>query len=199
MIVEAAGSGYDAVITYARTFRLADNVERLEFRSGSSIGYGNELRNTMIGNDDANQIRGEGGDDRLFGAGGRDTLVGGVGDDTLVGGPGSDRLVLGTGADTIVIKANDSGYGFARRDMVRDFEPGVDIIDLSLIDADTGLSGNQAFRFVGTGAPQEAGSVGFQVYRGATIISVNTDDDPGIELQLQLNGVAGISASDFIL
>ncbi|UOM35203.1 S8 family serine peptidase [Acuticoccus sp. I52.16.1] len=199
VVVEAASSGYDTVVTYAQTFVLGDNVERMEFRGGARAGYGNELRNTMIGNDGANDIRGEGGADRLFGGGGRDTLVGGAGDDTLTGGAGSDHLVLGEGADTVVIGAGDSGYGFARRDMVRDFVPGEDRIDLTALDADAGLDGDQAFAFVGTGSVAAAGTVGFAVYGGSTIVSVNTDDDRAIEVQLQLNGVTTLGADDFIL
>ncbi|WP_226580417.1 S8 family serine peptidase [Acuticoccus sediminis] len=199
VVVEETGAGHDTVVSYAGTFRLDDNVERMELRSGAQVGYGNDLRNTMIGNGAGNALYGEGGGDRLFGEGGRDTLVGGAGDDTLNGGAGSDYYVLGEGADRVVIGAGDSGYGFSRRDMIRDFTSGEDVIDLSALDADAGVAGNQAFRFFGGTAAPGAGEVGAVVYGDALIVSVNVDDDAAIELQLQLNGVDHITASDFIL
>lgn len=71
------------------------------------------------GNDFAN---GGEGDDFLFGGGGFDRLVGGEGNDTLHGGYGNDTLTGNEGADRFVFDAG--------RDIITDFEPGDDDIDL---------------------------------------------------------------------
>lgn len=197
--VEQAGEGYDAVLTYAGTTRLGDNIERLEFGGGARVGYGNDGRNTIIGNADANYLRGEGGADRLFGAGGRDTLIGGAGDDTLVGGAGADTFIMDEGADVAVIGTGDTGYGFKQRDMVTGFVRGEDLIDLSGVDGDTATMRSEDLTFVGQTRTPGTAEVSFLVYGAMTIVSINIDDDAAIEMQLQLNGVSSLGVSDFIL
>ncbi|AUH33271.1 calcium-binding protein [Paracoccus tegillarcae] len=89
----------------------------------------------LIGNGQANVIEGEigndviggrGGDDILHGNYGRDWLVGDYGDDTLSGGHDRDVLVGGPGADVFVFIEGDK---FS--DVVRDFDDGVDRLDIS--------------------------------------------------------------------
>jgi hypothetical protein len=83
--------------------------------------------------------------------GGADTLSGGAGKDVLVGGPGADRLTGGKGADTFVyLSLADSKPKPSKRDTIRDFNAKQgDRIDLSAIDANAKVKGNQAFRFIG--------------------------------------------------
>jgi len=64
-------------------------------------------------------------DDLVEGGGGNDDLDGGPGADRLVDGPGRDRLRGGSGADVFVLAAD------GRRDVILDFEPGTDRIDLA--------------------------------------------------------------------
>lgn len=94
---------------------------------------GVERVNGFTGNDtlDASQttvaifLFGEDGDDVLYGGSGNDTLMGGNGRDTLVGGLGNDWLVGGPGIDNFVFRP---GFG---RDVIADFNPAEDIIDLA--------------------------------------------------------------------
>ena len=66
------------------------------------------------------------GDDMLIaGAGGTDTLHGGDGNDILVAGGAGARMFGGAGADIFVLREGDHRFE------IRDFEPGVDRIDLS--------------------------------------------------------------------
>lgn len=65
------------------------------------------------------ELEGGAGNDRLYGGAGRDTLEGGAGDDTLVGGRGADVFEF------------DFGDG---QDVVRDFEDGLDRIDVTDFD-----------------------------------------------------------------
>ena len=53
-------------------------------------------------------------------------LNGGGGDDVLIGGKGDDTLTGGPGADTFLWQLGDAGH-----DVVTDFTPGTDRLDLS--------------------------------------------------------------------
>ncbi len=70
-------------------------------------------------------LTGTGGDDILQGNGAANTLDGKGGDDILIDGKGEDRLTGGAGADLFVFEAD------GRRDIITDFQVGVDTIDLS--------------------------------------------------------------------
>lgn len=69
-------------------------------------------------------LQGEGGRDELIGGQGDDRLVGGSGDDTLNGGRGNDVLIGGAGRDTFVL------LGGKNTDRIRDFQNGVDLLEL---------------------------------------------------------------------
>lgn len=107
----------------------------------------------MHGNDASNVLQGMAGNDRLWGRGGNDLLFGGegndqihgdAGNDRIDGGAGQDKLYGGPGADVFIFRsAADTSR--TKNDTVRDFEPGIDIIDLSQIDANTDVAGDQAF------------------------------------------------------
>jgi Ca2+-binding RTX toxin-like protein len=118
------------------------------------------------GND---SIDGGFGDDRIDGGIGNDTLVGGAGndlikggasasgaltlnDDVLEGGAGFDTLDGGSGNDVFVFRAKSDNQPFDgaafRGDLILGFEDGPtgnDVIDLSLMDANELLAGDQAF------------------------------------------------------
>lgn len=71
--------------------------------------------------------------------GGNDTLSGGGGRDTLAGGMGADTSLYNHARDTLS----------SQRDAIVDFQAGVDILDLSDLDANNNPSdGNQAFTLV---------------------------------------------------
>ena len=89
------------------------------------------------------------GDDVLTRGGGRDVLHGGDGQDYLNGGAGIDHLYGHGGADRFDFDAvAHSPTANAAWDVIEDFEPGIDTIDLKSIDADTTKTGNQSFAFV---------------------------------------------------
>jgi hypothetical protein len=120
-------------------------------------GSGDDL---IVGSAAANTLKGGGGQDSLFGFGGKDALNGGPGNDDLFGGPGNDQLTGGSGFDTFhYAKLSDSGITAGTRDLIADFEPGIDQIDLQLIDANkTNAAGtNDAFNFIGNNAPFTGG------------------------------------------
>lgn len=77
---------------------------------------------------------------------GSDVLDGGAGNDTLIGGQGADQLTGGAGDDTFKFyDVTDSAPGAS--DIITDLAK-KDFIDLSAIDADTTVDGDQAFALV---------------------------------------------------
>jgi hypothetical protein len=129
-----------------------------------------------------------------------DSFVGDGGRNFFHGAAGKDTYRLGGGRDVVDIdRSADSGPGTAARDVVADFTRGSDLLDLTGIDADTTVAGDQAFRFAGTAALSGAGQVGYFTSGGNTIVRGSTDADAAAELQVQLNGLVPLSVDDFYL
>jgi len=76
-----------------------------------------------------------------------------------------------------------------------------DLLDLSAIDANTGLAGDQAFTFVGgaafTGGGQ--GSVRFIASGGDTRVEVDQGNGGGAEAVIILTGLHTLLNTDFVL
>ncbi len=197
------------------TIRYASGINGT---SGDDSLTGTSGADTISGLGGSDVIRGLGGNDTLYGASSssttgdlRDYLFGGEGDDTLNGGLGNDTLNGGAGTDTMTGGAGRDRFVFqdlsdlglnATRDIVTDFSHAqLDRFDLSEIDANTGLAGEQAFSFIGTANFTAAGQIRYgSTAPGVTIIGINTDADTTVEYQIQLTG-GGITlvAGDFLL
>ena len=84
-----------------------------------------------------------------------DVLVGGLGRDVMTGGGGFERFDFNS--------AGESLPGLFSRDVITDFVGnGIfagDVIDVSTIDANVLLLGNQAFNFIGAAAVHRTRSV----------------------------------------
>ncbi|MGL4965436.1 MAG: M10 family metallopeptidase C-terminal domain-containing protein [Inquilinus sp.] len=132
------------------------------------------------------------GGDLLTGNSGANVLGGLAGRDTLTGGVGADRFVYSA--------VSDSAVG-ANRDVITDFNDGQgDSIDLSLIDANTGASGNGVFTFVGTGLfTGVAGQLRYAVGGGQTVIAGDVNGDGTSDFHIALTGLIGLVAGDFVL
>ncbi len=136
-VTEARGAGTDTIITALDGTTLADNFENLTLTGLARTATGNAVNNTLTGNAQDNTLLGMTGNDTLFGGDGADWLDGGRGADTLYGGAGADVFVI--------TRALQSPVGAG--DVIRGFDT-ADRIDLSDIDANTTIAGNQAFGFV---------------------------------------------------
>ncbi|KUP92316.1 calcium-binding protein [Tritonibacter horizontis] len=110
----------------ADVFAGFDNDDLLKGRSGADTLSGGKGADRLLGQKGADTLNGGNGADELSGGSGRDLLKGGKHADTLDGGTGNDKLVGGHGADVFVFSGGNFG-----RDVVRDFTPGLDVIDLS--------------------------------------------------------------------
>ena len=199
-IVEAANGGADTLQVALASFTLSvANVENLSF-----IGVGNFTGTGSTGN---NVITGGAGNDVLSGAAGNDTLLGGAGADTLIGGAGVDRFTGGAGADVFRLGAvTESGLTAALRDVITDFQKGVDRIDLSIIDANASTTLNDAFAFRGTTAIGGLGqmNMAYDAATNTTVISANVTGTTAAEFTLALlgnytSGVNALTATDFVL
>ena len=143
----------------------------------------------ITGNAASNVLAGGLGNDTLSGLAGNDTLRGGDGNDTLIGGTGQDTLTGGAGADVFDFNTvNESGVGSAVRDTVTDFLSGVDKLDFSTLDANTGVAGNQAFSLNTT-----AGAV----FTGAGQLVFHYEVVGGVEYTVVEGNVNGNLATDF--
>jgi hypothetical protein len=171
---------------------------------GSDDLHGKQGDDDLDGGGDRDKLAGGGGDDDLCGNGGSDALKGGGGDDTLTGGAGKDKMIGGGGADHFVfLLATDSPGGDAR-DVIVDFTPGLDVIDLSAIDADgDATEGDGAFSFIGDaafgGVAGELRVARTQGERTVTLIAGDTDGDGVADFSIALLGNKVVSGADFVL
>jgi hypothetical protein len=155
---------------------------------------------TVTGSSGADSILGHDGVDRLLGAAGNDTLGGAESGDFLVGGNGADQLTGGTGADQFIYSAvGETGTTLSTQDRVLDFEHGVDRLELSAIDANAGVAGNQAFSFITGVQFTAAGQAMFELSGGDTFVRLNTDADSFAEAIIRIVGVQTLTSADLIL
>jgi Ca2+-binding RTX toxin-like protein len=169
---EYPGGGTDLVrASFDHT--LAAEVENLELIGSFAIdGTGNNLDNTLRGNSAAN---------------------------VLIGGGGKDMMYGGAGADTFkfiaVWEAAPLGAGFT--DYIPDFnEADGDKIDLSAIDANLFVAGDQAFNPIGVNVAF-TGAAGQLRFNGG-FLEGDVNGDRIADFQIHLD-VAGLSAGALVL
>jgi Ca2+-binding RTX toxin-like protein len=180
--------------------------DRLEGGDGNDMLVGGGGHDTLIGGLGTDTLFGDDGNDSLNGGGGNDTLNGGSGQDVLIGDVGADTLTGGAGADIFEFGAITHSTVSAR-DIITDFQAGLDKIDLSGIDANTtkGAGGNQAFVFLSTAGASftAAGQLSYRYeFVGGTeytIVNGNVDANLGSDFQIALLGHHDLTSGDFFL
>ncbi|MGO1073973.1 calcium-binding protein [Inquilinus sp. CA228] len=157
---------------------------------------GSAVNNSLYGYGGNDGLYGQDGNDYLSGGDGNDYLSGGNGGDTLIGAAGQDTLVGGAGADRFVYETLAQSPVGAGADRITDFSHAqADRIDLSAIDANTGVAGNQAFVFGGAGA----GGLHFVFSGFDTLITGDVNGDGTADFSIVLSGNIALAAADFVL
>jgi Ca2+-binding RTX toxin-like protein len=185
------GTGTD-IADYSVMVRLPNGTVLL---SGVAVslatgqGYGGSAGGDVVVG--IENLRGTSVNDALTGDGKSNSLWGGMSADTLAGGGDADLFIYEHVSDSMG----------ATPDEILDFGQGQDRIDLSAIDADAGLGGNQAFAFAAGGPGVNATGKVWVVIQGSTVV-VNASDnaDPMPELQINLQNFSGtLTAGVFVL
>jgi Ca2+-binding RTX toxin-like protein len=202
--VNHAGPEVVATSTATGTDISAANKDRIFGFENAIAGAGNDF---IYGTGGANVLDGGDGGDVLVGFEGKDTLNGGSGNDSLSGGRGKDQLTGGLGGDNFGYTAlSDSGITAATRDLIADFEPGIDHIHLSSIDANTtnGVATNDAFTFIGTNTPFTGSAGQLHAFWSAIgqIIEGDVNGDAKADFSIEIadpTHAITLASTDFIL
>ncbi|MEY4254862.1 MAG: bifunctional hemolysin/adenylate cyclase precursor [Pseudomonadota bacterium] len=171
VVTELANEGIDTVNS-AATYTLGANVENLTLTGTTAInGTGNTANNILIGNSAANVLNGGAGNDFLTGGGGKDTLTGGA---------GADAFIFTALTDSAV----------ATPDLITDFtRADGDYIDLSALDANSTLAGDQAFSFVSAFSKQAGqATLSYDATTKITTFSADVNGDGVADFVLQITG-----------
>lgn len=215
LYVNVAESGNNATGSYTLTVtpgyasNHADSVNGTKYGDAIAGMDGNDtLRggggaDYLYGQAGTDYLYGEKGNDQLFGGGSGDYLAGGDGADRLTGGAGTDRLIGGRGADRFIfteagdstVAANDvisSGNGAPAFEGIG--ASGGDVLDLSAIDANALVSGNQAFSW---SASHAAGTAHLSNMNGNTVFYGYTDGDGLADIEIVIEDGAAWAAGDY--
>jgi hypothetical protein len=171
--------------------------------NGSGLGASETMR--FIGTDELL------GHFKLFGGAAGDTLTGGGGNDLLYGGLGWDELTGNGGTDVFRYQSTaESAPTPGNFDMINGFTHLVDKIDLSVIDANVNVAGNQAFAFIGSSAFAPAGGSAGQLRAtqlpgafGPNTWQIEGDIDgngtPDLLIRVEVQALQPLTAADFYL
>jgi Ca2+-binding RTX toxin-like protein len=140
------GSAFDDVLRGGRLQGGAGH-DLLLGTAGADLQIGDAGNDRLYGYAGADELRGDDGDDFISGGAGDDVLTGGAGDDVIVGGLGVDMMTGGAGADifvfqstadTALVPTGQSSYALVNQtDWIKDFETGIDHIDVSTLGVTT--------------------------------------------------------------
>ncbi|MEN9879131.1 MAG: Leukotoxin [Cyanobacteriota bacterium] len=180
----------------ATSIILNDDVAPIIGTNANNILAGTALNDVINGLGGNDTITGLAGNDTLNGGIGNDILDGGVGNDDLIGDAGADRMTGGLGSDIFrYLAITESGIAAATRDTITDFLVGTDIINVSAIDANSGVAGNQAFVFISNAAFTALG----QARYANGILEFNSTGNNNIDMSIALTGNPVITGASLVL
>ena len=180
----------------------SDGNDRIDGGTGADTLDGGEGNDILVGREDDDILLGSGGADYLIGSDGRDLMDGGSGNDTLDGGNGNDVLNGGGGVDTLIGGPGADLFAFRETGgttTVSDFVHGVDVIDFTSMDANSGIAGDQTFTFIGSAAfSNVAGQL--RAYTDTSVNYVTGDVDGNGTADFLINlGSAQVTGTDIWL
>jgi len=144
-----------------------------------------------------------------------ENVIGGTGNDTITASTAQNVMTGGAGSNTFVFGSAAAAGNGVSRDTITDFHAsgdvgsGHDVIDLSAIDGDGNLAGNDAFHFIdhsGSGPSATAGFVGTGelVYyldsgTGHYLLAANINGNTNTEFQIDMSAtLKHLTTSDFV-
>lgn len=197
-VIENAGEGTDTAQVSA-SWVVANQVEQVVVQGASAVTIiGNALDNVITAGTGGGRFDGGAGNDTITGGAGNDQLIGSAGNDKLIGGVGRDIFTGGAGADTFIFAPATTGSNFST---ITDFSSAErDRIDLSRIDANTMLAGDQKFVLVGDKAfSGTAGELRIEKSAAGQLLLGDTNGDGIADVSIAvLSGIA-IKAADLFL
>jgi Ca2+-binding RTX toxin-like protein len=156
----------------------------------------------MRGTAQADTLKGDRGMNKLIAGAGDDKLYAGRGADVLYGGAGKDLLSGGWGNDTFLYKSIKESTVKAA-DVITDWEHNSgtrDLINLNAIDANTKISGNQDFDWIGAKAfTGHAGELRYEKGKSHTYVYADVNGDKKADFMIDLHGSIKMYADDFLL
>lgn len=179
------------------TLRGGAGSDTLQGGAGRDLLEGGAGKDTLRGGAGNDRLLGGGGDDLLYGDGGDDTLLGGAGNDRLFGGAGRDLLRGGAGRDTMTGGAGRDVFAWgaasesrpAAPDLVTDFQPGADRLDLSALD----------LVFIGRAGFSGPAQLRWDIVGQRTHILIDLNGDGQADMLIHLTGRLQLDADDFLL
>jgi Ca2+-binding RTX toxin-like protein len=184
----AGGAGIDTVY-------YGTSVPGVTVNLATGTGHGGDAEGDILSS--IENVTGSAFGDSLIGDNGDNRLFGDSGDDILIGGGGSDVLIGGTSSDTFVFKSIQDSLPGAADTIIEFATPDISQathIDLSAIDANSTLAGDQAFAYVGTAAfSHTAGELRFANH----LLEADVDGNGTADFQVHVN--IALQLNDFIL
>ncbi len=198
---------YDTAL-FASNFRLTKTgasgvVKTVEGDSGNNHLKGTtnlaEFFTAGAGND---VVKALAGNDVLDLGEGKDTGDGGKGNDLLIGGLGKDLLKGGLGNDIFqFVDLLDSKKTHSKADIIQDFShKQFDKIDVSGIDANSILAGDQEFKFIKSGSfTHKAGQLHYVAGNDGVYVEGDVNGDAKADFSIFVEGISSLAKIDFIL
>lgn len=173
----------------ANTYLSFDPIDTLNDYRGTNRA------DRLVGTDGMEKIIAGAGDDKIYGKGGDDVLYGGLGKDVLVGGAGSDSFLYKSIKES-TLKAPDliAEWDHFSQYNIRD------LIDLSPIDANTKVGGDQDFHWLGSKSfSGHAGELRYVKDKSDTYVYADVNGDKKADFAIHIGQAVKMYADDFLL
>jgi hypothetical protein len=161
--------------------------------SGGDTAEGGDGDDRIQGRSGRDKLEGNAGNDTLIGGDDEDRILGGSDDDLLRGGAGADSMTGGDGMDVFDFNAMSDSTS-EKYDRITDFKSGQDLLDVTDLvpgQFDLNIGGSFTGGAVASIRTVESG--------GDTRVNIDIDGDGSRDMRIDLQGVTGIVATDFLL